>query len=148
MEDRAAAAAHADELAAATNCRIILQHDGAWSTTPIQDGENLEYLFDASGGRGEEAFGRWPEPRDSTKRWGYAGGIGPGTIQHALAFAALHAEALLWLDMESGVRTEEVFDLDKVEQVCRDVKTWKRERGAARAASSRTTWGDMRTRER
>ena len=149
-EDRAAAAARADELAAATGCRIIVQHDGAWNTTPTRDGKNVEYLFDASGGRGEEAFGRWPEPPPgSTKRWGYAGGIGPGTIHQALAFAGRHDGARLWLDMESAVRTQEVFDLDKVEQVCRDVKTWKRERAAAAApASNRTTWREVRTRAR
>ena len=149
-ENRAAGAARASELAAATGCRIIVQHDGPWSATPRRDDDHLEYLFDASGGRGEEAFGRWPQPpAGSTQRWGYAGGVGPETIHQALAFAGRHEESRLWFDMESGVRTQEVFDLDKVEQVCERVKAWKRERAAAAApASNRRTSREPETRGR
>ena len=95
---------------------------------PVKPGAALEYLFDPSSGRGESAFSRWPEPPvDAATRYGYAGGISPETIGEALAFASQHADAGLWIDMESGVRTEDDrFDLDKVEGICARVQRWRR----------------------
>lgn len=132
-EGRAAAASHAGRLAAKSGCTVVIQHEGKWDTVPAAAGERLEYLFDPSGGRGKEAFSRWPDPPEGrTQRWGYAGGIGPSTLDAALAFAGAHAEARLWLDMESGVRDEsDALDLGKVEEICNRVEEWNRRQDAA-----------------
>lgn len=50
---------------------------------------------------------------------GYAGGINPDNVSKFLALIA-HADNF-YIDMESGVRTNGWFDLDKVESVCRQV---------------------------
>lgn len=75
---------------------------------------NVVNLLDASGGRGEVAI--WAERPE--KRLGYAGGIGPDNVveqlEHLLSFKT---EQDFWIDMESGVRTDDRFDLDKVRRV-------------------------------
>lgn len=75
---------------------------------------NVMHLLDASGGRGEVAV--WAERPE--KRLGYAGGIGPDNvvqqIEHLLSYST---EQAFWIDMESGVRTDDRFDLDKVRRV-------------------------------
>lgn len=75
---------------------------------------NVVNLLDASGGRGEvAAWAERPEPR-----LGYAGGIGPDNvvaqIKHLLSYKTVQD---FWIDMESGVRTDDSFDLAKVRRV-------------------------------
>ena len=50
---------------------------------------------------------------------GYAGGLNPDTIGDALAAIAARVPdgQPYWIDMESGVRTDDRFDLDKCERV-------------------------------
>ena len=49
---------------------------------------------------------------------GYAGGIGPDNVEGKLRTLLEHpTEDKFWIDMETRVRTDEWFDLDKVEQV-------------------------------
>jgi hypothetical protein len=75
---------------------------------------NVVNLLDASGGRGQVAV--WAERPES--RLGYAGGIGPDNvvaqIEQLLAYTT---EQDFWIDMESHVRTDDRFDLDKVQRV-------------------------------
>ena len=99
---------------------VILQHRGDWDSVPPIKSARVEYLFDRSEGRGETDFDSWPAlPKLGTlKRVGYAGGIGPDNIDRAAAFAE-RAEVPVWLDMESRVRTNGLFDLDKVEDTYR-----------------------------
>ena len=82
----------------------------------------IEYLFDESGGRGKR--GDWPDPWPVLPgmRCGYAGGLGPDNVDEALEFVERHPDARIWLDMESGVRTNDWMDLEKVEAVCQ--KAW------------------------
>ena len=88
----------------------------------------LEYLYDKSGGRGQSSFHQWPEPSGTLERMGYAGGIGPDTIDNALKFVERYPEHRLWIDMENRVRTEDGYlDLDKVRQVCE--RTWPNVQG-------------------
>lgn len=89
----------------------------------------LNILYDASGGRGTviekvEA----PFPNHYT---GYSGGIGPDNVEdvcklitgqvsgsfsvtNGAAKLTQNNERYVWIDMESGVRTDNKFDLDKV----------------------------------
>lgn len=78
-------------------------------------------LLDASGGRGidtpiEIPNGDW--------KVGFAGGITPDNVEEKLNYL-LHydfSEREFWIDMESGVRTDDWFDLNKVEKVLKIVK--------------------------
>lgn len=77
---------------------------------------SVDWLHDLSGGRGE-AGAFWPE--HPGRLVGYAGGINPENV--ASVIAGINADAPYWIDMESGVRTDDRLDLDKCEAVCRAV---------------------------
>lgn len=70
-------------------------------------------VFDASGGRGI-APAEWP--RHPGFLVGYAGGLGPDTVSAALE--AIATDWPYWIDMESGVRSDDRFDLTKCRRVC------------------------------
>jgi len=80
-----------------------------------------DILFDASGGRGEVNT-TWPEPIGNF--CGYAGGFNPENVEERVRDLAefLPENQIIWIDMESGVRTEDIFDLDKAESVIRSVE--------------------------
>jgi hypothetical protein len=80
------------------------------------DDTSISWLFDASGGRGI-APKAWP--RHPGRTVGYAGGIGPDNVASSLA--AIAADGPYWIDMESGVRTGDLFNLDLVAAVCEEV---------------------------
>jgi hypothetical protein len=74
----------------------------------------VSMLWDASGGRGVFEL-NWPsEPMPIPI--GFAGGIGPDTVAAVLA-ALGDGRGDFWIDMESGVRTDDHFDLTKVRKV-------------------------------
>lgn len=83
----------------------------------------VDWLFDASGGRGIEPKS-WPVPRSSAQERrlkGYAGGLNPDNVAAHVASIG-RFDSNYWIDMESGVRdAEDRFDLDKCEAVCRAV---------------------------
>ncbi len=76
--------------------------------------EHVTMLLDASGGEGIDtslvAF--------AGKKIGYAGGINADNVAEKLTFL-MENEMVgdFWIDMESGVRTDDWFDLDKVRRV-------------------------------
>ena len=72
--------------------RVILQHRGdGWHNIPVFH-EKVEYLFDKSEGGGRAAFEEWPTPSSYLPHMGYAGGIGPETIDQAIDFALAHPD--------------------------------------------------------
>lgn len=84
-----------------------------------------EILFDPSGGRGVEPF-RWPSRPPCSRDtclvgipMGYAGGIGPDNVVDVLR--DIGPVRPTWIDMESGVRTDDKFDLAKVRRVLEQV---------------------------
>jgi N-(5'phosphoribosyl)anthranilate (PRA) isomerase len=85
-------------------------------------------LFDPSGGRGVEPF-KWPWA-PSGVRIGYTGGITPDNVDAVVGQVAVVASDF-WIDMESGVRTDDRFDLSKVRQVLERARRFIREDGAA-----------------
>lgn len=106
---------------------IIVQYNSANVKVPeifISNGcSDVQVLFDASGGRGLE-LDTYPAPL-SDFECGYAGGIGPENIDESLEKAATAAGPRdYWIDMESKVRTNEVFDLEKVEYVLSRCAVW------------------------
>lgn len=109
--------------------RLILQHH-AESEEVIErflydldeDGmKRIDILFDSSKGTGQRPPA-WPQPHRFNLFCGYAGGLGPDVLSAELpkikaAVALSGRELPYWIDMESGIRTENEFDLKKVEQV-------------------------------
>lgn len=86
-------------------------------------------LFDASGGNGLESK-EFPEPFKCRKGFsvtqGYAGGIGPENII-SKAFEikkVIETNAPIWIDMESKIRADDKFDLDKCEDVLSQISYW------------------------
>ena len=77
---------------------------------------NHTLLFDTSAGRGISPDA-WPAPIPGHK-CGYAGGINPANVARNLEMIAHVAnDQTTWIDMESGVRTNDIFDFSKVRQV-------------------------------
>ncbi len=78
------------------------------------NGLACDFLFDSSGGRGELATG-WPA---FVPNCGYAGGLTPHNLADELTkISEVVPEGnLTWIDVESGVRTNDVFDIGKVER--------------------------------
>lgn len=75
--------------------------------------EGVAILFDRSGGLGRPPEA-WPKhPGD--RLVGYAGGISPENIDEVQA--TIDSSGPHWLDMESGIRTDDRLDLDKCEAV-------------------------------
>jgi hypothetical protein len=95
--------------------RTVLQCAGAFP-----DETGVDWLYDVSFGTGVRPE-TWPALPAAGPFCGYSGGIGPTTVAEILARIAAPAGALYWIDMESGVRTDGAFDLDKCEAVCRAV---------------------------
>jgi len=82
---------------------------------------NHAFLFDASGGRGIEAT-KWQEPLPG-RYCGYAGGMGPENVKENLLDILSKTETIpTWIDMESKLRTNDLFDLEKCKQVLDIVK--------------------------
>jgi hypothetical protein len=82
--------------------------------------QNHQILFDASAGHGVSPA-QWPQPVPG-KLCGYAGGISPDNVEYEFEriWQAANGEAF-WIDMETGVRTGNEFDLAKVGAVLEKV---------------------------
>ena len=78
---------------------------------------NHAVLFDDSAGAGISPD-KWDAPLEG-HFCGYAGGINPDNVQANIEMInkAAPENYITWIDMESGVRTDNVFDLDKVRRV-------------------------------
>lgn len=85
----------------------------------LQSFENIKnhaVLFDASAGKGISPAS-WDAPLPG-HFCGYAGGINPDNVARNLEMILKTAAGhTTWIDMESGVRTNDRFDLDKIHRV-------------------------------
>jgi hypothetical protein len=74
-------------------------------------------LLDPSGGRGIDAQAEWVAPPPGISV-GYAGGINPDNVVDVIErLNAIPLEQSYWIDMESGVRIDDQFDLTQVVRV-------------------------------
>lgn len=107
-----------------TQQTIITQHAPSFDlcTVPLA---NHAILMDASGGRGRLPD-QWWRPK-IRKKVGFAGGLGPETLADHLPQIWALAQRGDWLDMESRIRTDDWFDLEKVRTVCEIVDRYRRE---------------------
>jgi hypothetical protein len=103
------------------NLQIITQYNKANNQVSKHfDFLNHALLFDESGGNGVEAGLFWPTIPN--KFCGYAGGLGPDNIAQQLvkiSHAAGNDE--YWIDMETGVRTDDKFDINKCHSVLQTI---------------------------
>ena len=78
-------------------------------------GKSFSVLLDASGGQG---INTPLKVLPSRCKVGYAGGINPENVGKKLAFLLRNVHiGEFWIDMESGVRTDDWFDTTKVRRV-------------------------------
>ena len=84
----------------------------------ITSGDCISILLDESGGKGIDTSISMPSYLQNV-HVGFAGGINPdNVVAKVQEITSLPYVNRFWIDMESGVRTNDRFDLDKVEQVC------------------------------
>lgn len=112
------------QAALAQGPHVILQyHEGTaeavhklLATLTCEDRMRVGVLLDGSKGRGIVPE-RWEVPAELGCTYlGFAGGLGPENITQVAKEVAVFGRDH-WLDMESGVRTDNQFDLDKCRQV-------------------------------
>ena len=96
---------------------VILQQTGVNDCDLFLNCENKKYvsvLLDASGGNGIDTN---IELLNMPAKVGYAGGINPDNVAEKLTYLEENCKTPYWIDMETGVRTNDWFDLDKVKKV-------------------------------
>lgn len=90
-----------------------------WGNSSI---EPVFGLFENSGGRGVLA-NVYRKPLLPHMMVGYAGGLNPDNLEEEIAKIKVVSDGCdIWLDMETGVITDNNFDLEKVEKCCEIVK--------------------------
>ena len=110
-------------MAAKPQVTFIIQYadDQAHLLPMLNKIPNHVLLFDASAGRGLSPE-TWPAQIKS-HTCGYAGGLGPDNVVDEIKKIADVAKGHeTWIDMESKIRTNDVFDLVKVRKVLESVK--------------------------
>tara|TARA_R100000458_G_C8274609_1_gene249595 strand:- start:2383 stop:3102 length:720 start_codon:yes stop_codon:yes gene_type:complete len=105
---------------------VIFQFDGVndnfiTKRFDINKFPHIEYLFDTSSGAGILPT-TFPMPYSGVT-CGFAGGLGPESINETLLTfkEVLSPNKHFWIDMETKVRTDGVFDLNKVAQCASSV---------------------------
>lgn len=105
---------------------VIIQQESAFKcdlflslfNTDLYKGD-VSVLIDGSGGLGIETE---MVPLNINVKVGYAGGLNPENILQKTKFLMESSEVNdFWVDMESGIRTDNWFDLEKAESVLRQV---------------------------
>ncbi|MCY4511918.1 MAG: hypothetical protein OXG35_33885 [Acidobacteria bacterium] len=119
-----------ERLAERTQQPVIVQERSNFNGEPPRAG--LSYLHDRSGGQGVDTLDEWGIPWPNVP-CGYAGGLNPGNVARAVAKLQGLGRADAWIDMESGVRTDDRLDTTKVDAVCKAAtETLERIRGEQR----------------
>ena len=107
--------ANSARFGASRGVRVALQCQGEFP----RDGR-VDWLYDVSFGTGVRPAA-WPAIDAAQLFCGYSGGLNPANVRATLAALPVAPGAAYWIDMESGVRTDNRFDLAKCEAVCRAV---------------------------
>lgn len=105
------------QLLSELNFEFILQHNKANAEiVQLATGKkNISFLYDSSGGRGN-LNADW-KPPVSAHFTGYAGGLSPENLETELQkIATVCGDTEIWIDTETRVRTNDVLDMEKVEQ--------------------------------
>ena len=103
--------------AAQQGVRGVLQCNGPFPTEQT----GVDWLYDVSFGEGVRPRS-FPPIRTQHPFCGVSGGIGPNNVAQLISERInLAGDYLYWIDMESGIRTEGAFDLNKCRTVCKAV---------------------------
>ena len=98
--------------------KVILQYNKSNATT-IDNADipnNFHILYDASGGRGTEI--QSIESPIKGLYTGYAGGLNLDNLDRICQMISSNIDSSeVWIDLESGARTDDEFDLEKVEYI-------------------------------
>lgn len=97
--------------------RKFLRHEWLRLLNAEHQQPAFSLLYDVSGGKGVTPKG-WTKPMDGI-HCGLAGGLNPDNLAKQLeSMNSLIGEDQnpIWIDMESGIRTDDKFDLTKVRQ--------------------------------
>lgn len=81
----------------------------------------VSILFDQSGGRGQ-ILDLSDINQNTFIKAGYAGGINPDNVSKILTLLFEKANHPFWIDVESGVRTRDYLDLEKVYKLLTNAK--------------------------
>lgn len=106
---------HCAEYSRRCGVRVVLQCQGEFPSDT-----RVDWLYDVSFGRGSRPSS-WPQLAPAGTLCGYSGGINAGNVREILTKIGAPDRAPYWIDMESGVRTDGLFDIEKCEAVCRAV---------------------------
>lgn len=95
---------------------IIQTRSDTFPEMPV--GINVSMLYDCSGGKGVKPSNWPPHPSNNilVGHVGYAGGITPDNVIETIE--SINCDGRYWIDMESGVRTDGKFDIEKCRAVC------------------------------
>lgn len=102
------------------NIILQLNKSNAPILSDLEVPEAINFLYDASGGRGT-VIGQI-EPPMTGSYTGYAGGLNVENVEHICNCISESDDGLnseVWIDLESGARTNDEFDLEKVEEILR-----------------------------
>lgn len=110
-----------DKVISRVPVKVITQHFPSNSKLVDQiNSSNHQILHDLSGGRGI-ATTNWSPPFEH-KITGYAGGLGPETIDEMLPkIIEASGASSCWIDMENRIRTNGYLDLDLCEAIAAKV---------------------------
>lgn len=99
---------------------VIIQQKGIHDIEMFEHSKwmNVSVLLDASGGQGIDTPIKVLPNAGKPFKVGYAGGFNPDNVAEKLTFLMENEQVGdFWIDMESGVRTDDWFDIDKVRRV-------------------------------
>ena len=88
----------------------------------INQNLNIAGFYDVSHGKGKTQE-NWPKAPEKAY-CGYAGGLNPMNLAENLQDISQVAQAPSWIDVQTGVRTNNKFDLDKVHKFLTIAKDW------------------------
>jgi hypothetical protein len=80
----------------------------------------VDWLYDLSFGTGVQPK-IWPQLDADHPLCGYSGGFSSANIAALLEAFPVASQVAYWIDMESGVRTDDQFDLEKCAAICQQV---------------------------
>ena len=151
-------------MAAVPKAEFIIQRNTEtqplWEVLERDPPPNMSFLFDESKGLGK-APSTWPDPPTDGTPFGYAGGLGPATIEEQLrniskklqsvvrkpGLSSKEMAGLFWIDMESRIRTKmadgagEIFDINKCMECVLITLALESQGLVAVARGSATAWG-------
>lgn len=95
---------------------LPVPNDTVWANCQCEFLDNIFFLMDSSRGTGKTRD-NW-RPIKRREGVGYAGGLNPDNIKAVVeTLCSVPDHRRFWIDLETGARTDDKFDVKKVEQI-------------------------------